>query len=162
MPPLWPLVFGNALMRYEANSGPQRNLHNSAEWAWQGKRGLMRQVYIQAAARAEGSSWNKNPVRLSPSNSKSPFRSHPSTGEIKVPRNRIQRSQHTPQETAYSERKKSRRNLKTLQRERLWCREPLHTADPPFPGARCLWILPPPQAPEASSEPLSRCLAARI
>lgn len=74
---------------------------------WQGKHGLMRQVYIQAAVRVEGSSWNKNPVRLSPSPSKSPFRSHPSMAEIKVPRNMIHKSQYTPQEAAYSERKNS-------------------------------------------------------
>lgn len=67
----------------------------------------MRQVYIQAAVRVEGSSQNKNPVRLSPSNSQSLFRSHPSMGEIKVPRNMIHRSVHTPQEAAYFEMKNS-------------------------------------------------------
>lgn len=43
--------------------------------------GLMRQVYTQAAARGEGSNWNKNPVW--PPNFKSPFRSYPFIGEIK-------------------------------------------------------------------------------
>lgn len=78
-----------------------------AVWRWQGKHGLTSQVHIQAAARVEGWSWNKNPVRFSPSNSKAPFRSHPSIGEIKAPRNMIRKSQHTPQETAYSKRKNS-------------------------------------------------------
>lgn len=117
--------------------------------------GLMRQVYIQAAMRGEGSNWNKNPV-WPPLNSQSPFRSYPYIGEIKG--NMIHKSHHTPEEADLQGRK-SRRKLKTLERERLWCTEPLIPAtNPPLPGARCLWILSPGnRAIKGTPFPISGC-----
>lgn len=99
MPPLWPSVFDNVLLRYKVNSSPHRNLDSSAESTsryvmWQGKHGLMRQVCIRAPMRAKWRSWHKNPIRISP-NSKLAFRSHPSVKEVKVPRNIIHKNQHT-------------------------------------------------------------------
>lgn len=57
----------------------------------------MRQVYTQATVRGEGSKWNKNP------NSKSPFRSYPSIGDIKG--NMLHKIYHIPEETDLQGRK---------------------------------------------------------
>lgn len=111
MPPLWPLVFGNVLLRYEANSGPQRNLHNSAVWIHiklcECEHDLMRHFMYRLQWE-----WKEHVGIKIMSDFLLSILNHlldpgPSMGEMKVPRNMIHRSQHSPYEAAYSEKKNS-------------------------------------------------------
>ena len=164
MPPLWPLVFGNVLLRCEAKSSPWRNLHNSAEstlscvnvsMAWWGK--FIYRLQWEWKEHV-GTKILSDFILLILNHFSDPG---PSMGEIKVPRNMMHKSQHTPQEAAYSEMKNSGGRSRHCKGKAMVQRATSSYCKSSLAWSQVLTNSAP-QATEASREPLSRSLAARI
>lgn len=145
MPPLWPLVLGTVLLRYKANSGPREtctvllSLHQAVN-----------------VARQSMAWWGKFTHKLQ--------WGEKDQTEMKILSDLILIINHLLGLVHLSGRltgtwftkfiillkklifreETSRKKLKTLERERLWCTElPIPATNPPLPGVRCLWILSP-------------------